>query len=53
MLDAMGIDTGIDLEKLFSVRNILSEALPEEPLYGYTANAGLPIGYQSQNKVIN
>lgn len=53
MLDAMGIDTGIDLEKLFSVRNILSEALPEEPLYGYTANAGLPIGYQPQNKVIN
>ena len=53
MLDAMGIDTGIDLEKLFSVRNILSEVLSEEPLYGYTAYDGLPIGYQPQIKVIN
>ena len=46
MLDAMGFDTGIDLDKLFSVRDILSKALPKEPLYGFTANAGLPLGYK-------
>ena len=46
MLDAMGFDTGIDLNKLFSIRDILSKALPDEPLYGYTANAGLPLGYK-------
>ena len=46
MLDAMGFDTGIDLDKLFSIRDILSKALPDEPLYGYTANAGLPLGYK-------
>ena len=46
MLDAMGFDTVIDLDKLFSVRDILSKALPKEPLYGFTANAGLPLGYK-------
>ena len=46
MLDAMGYETGIDLDKLFQIRNILSDALPEEPLYGYTIDAGLPVGYK-------
>ena len=46
MLDAMGFDTGIYLYKLFSIRDILSKALPDEPLYCYTANAGLPLGYK-------
>ena len=46
MLDAMGYETGIDLEKLFSIRNVLSDALPDEPLYGYTIDAGLPVGYK-------
>jgi hydroxymethylglutaryl-CoA lyase len=46
MLDAMGYETGIDLEKLFSIRNILSDAMPDEPLYGYTIDAGLPVGYK-------
>lgn len=45
MLDAMGFDTGIDLEKLLAVRDILHRALPGEPLYGFTADAGLPKGY--------
>jgi hydroxymethylglutaryl-CoA lyase len=43
MLDAMGYETGIDLQKLMRVREILQEALPGEPLYGFTPDAGLPL----------
>lgn len=45
MLDAMGLDCGIDLNKLLKVREILADALPGEPLYGFTADAGLPLGF--------
>ena len=45
MLAAMGLETGIDIEKLLAVRNILIEALPDEPLYGFTPDAGLPKGF--------
>lgn len=44
MLQAMGIDTGIDLPKLLEVRRIVADALPGEPLYGFTPDAGLPLG---------
>ncbi|SDC83392.1 hydroxymethylglutaryl-CoA lyase [Sphingomonas sp. YR710] len=47
MLDAMGIDTGIDLQKLIAVRTILAESLPGEPLYGFLPDAGLPRGFRS------
>lgn len=46
MLEAMGIDTGIDLTKLLKVRDIVAEALPGEPLYGFTPDAGLPLGFK-------
>lgn len=46
MLEAMGIDTGINLEKLLKVRDIVAEALPGEPLYGFTPDAGLPLGFE-------
>lgn len=45
MLQSMGLETGIDLEKLLNVRNILREALPDEPLYGFVPDAGLPKGF--------
>jgi len=45
MLDAMGLRTGIDLDKLLKVRSILAEALPADELYGFTPDAGLPKGY--------
>jgi hydroxymethylglutaryl-CoA lyase len=45
MLDAMGLRTGIDLDKLLKVRSILAEALPTDELYGFTPDAGLPKGY--------
>ena len=45
MLQSMGYETGIDLEKLMKVRAIVAAALPGEPLYGFTADAGLPLGF--------
>lgn len=45
MLAAMGYDTGIDIEKLLAVRQILLQALPQEDLYGFTPDAGLPLGF--------
>jgi hydroxymethylglutaryl-CoA lyase len=42
----MGLDTGIDLPKLLQVRQILQEALPNEALYGFTPEAGLPLGFK-------
>ena len=50
MLEAMGLNTGIDLPKLLEVRNILREALPDEPLYGFTPDAGLPLGFEPATK---
>ena len=46
MLEAMGLCTGVDIDKLLAVRNILSEALPDEPLYGFVPDAGVPKGFQ-------
>jgi len=48
MLNAMGHDTGIDLEKLLEVRSILAQALPGEPLYGFTPDAGPMLDYKER-----
>lgn len=45
MLNAMGVNTGIDLDKLLAVRAILEAALPGEPLYGFTPLAGPMLDY--------
>jgi hydroxymethylglutaryl-CoA lyase len=45
MLDSMGLETGIDLDKLLAVRDVVAAALPEEELYGFTPESGLPKGY--------
>ena len=47
MLDSMGLRTGIDLQKLISVRDILKSNLPGTELYGAVAKAGLPAQYVS------
>jgi len=44
MLEAMGLHTGVDLEKLLAAREILASAVPNEELYGYVPAAGLPRG---------
>lgn len=46
MLDAMGLRTGIDLDRLLEARAVLADALPGEPLYGFVADAGLPLGHR-------
>lgn len=45
MFESMGIKTGIDLEALFAVRERLASDLGDEPLYGFTPLAGLPLGF--------
>ena len=45
MLEAMGYRTGIDIDRLVESRAILAAALPDEPLYGFIPDAGVPIGF--------
>jgi hydroxymethylglutaryl-CoA lyase len=45
MFEAMGVRTGIDLQQLIAARAPLREALPGEPVYGMTPEAGLPKGF--------
>lgn len=49
MLQAMGLKTGIDLPALLEVRKIVAAALPGESLYGFTPDAGLPLGFVPEN----
>ncbi|HZU89196.1 MAG TPA: hydroxymethylglutaryl-CoA lyase [Stellaceae bacterium] len=42
MLEAMGFATGIDLERLVKVRDLLARTLPGIALHGAIAKAGLP-----------
>lgn len=48
MFEAMGVSTGINLERLIAARAPLAAALPAEPLYGMTPGAGLPLGFVQQ-----
>lgn len=45
MLEAMGLETGIDLPRLLAVRDIVKAAVPGEEMYGFTPDAGLPLGF--------
>ena len=45
LLESMGLRTGVDVERLIEARSILAAGLPEEELYGYLADAGLPKGF--------
>lgn len=45
MFEAMGIHTGVDIEKLIAAREPLQAGLPGEPIYGMTPLAGLPKGW--------
>jgi hydroxymethylglutaryl-CoA lyase len=46
MFEAMGVSTGIDLDRLMRVREILATSLAGEPLYGFLPDAGLPVGFR-------
>ena len=45
MFEAMGVRTGIDIERLIAARAPLIAGLPGEPVYGMTPEAGLPKGF--------
>ncbi len=45
MFEAMGVRTGVDLDKLFAAREPLQRGLPGEPIYGMTPESGLPKGW--------
>lgn len=45
MLEAMGYKTGINFELFFQARAVLAEILPNESLYGFIPDAGLPKGF--------
>ena len=42
LCESKGFVTGIDIDRLIAVRAILRESMPNEPLYGGLARAGLP-----------
>jgi hydroxymethylglutaryl-CoA lyase len=44
LCESKGFATGIDIDKLIKVRAVLRQAMPNEPLYGGLARAGLPCG---------
>ncbi|MFD2753979.1 hydroxymethylglutaryl-CoA lyase [Comamonas terrae] len=46
MFEAMGIRTGVDLERLIAARQALAAGLPGEELYGMLPPAGLPQGFE-------
>ena len=46
LLESMGLSTGIDLEALFDVRELVQAALPDIELFGFTPAAGLPLGFR-------
>ena len=47
MFESMGLATGIDMAKLLEARKMMVSALPEEPVYGHMALAGLPKGFRA------
>lgn len=49
LLESMGVDTGVDLERLIAARDVLLEGLPGEAVYGYVQNAGVHKGFRYAN----
>jgi hydroxymethylglutaryl-CoA lyase len=49
LLESMGLDTGIDIDKLIAARAVLSEGLPGEPIYGHLPDAGVTKGFRYAN----
>jgi len=45
MFESMGVSTGIDMVKLIAAREVVKSGLPGVPVYGMTADAGLPLGF--------
>ncbi len=52
LLEAMGLKTGIDFDRLMAARDVVATALPDVELYGFTPDAGLPL-CSPQNSTLN
>ena len=48
LCESKGFPTGIDLDQLVAVRAILKSEMPNEPLYGGLARAGVPRGSKAK-----
>ncbi|WP_337879398.1 hydroxymethylglutaryl-CoA lyase [Rheinheimera sp.] len=46
LLEAMGLETGINFEALCAARAVFADAMPGTELYGFTPLAGLPKGFE-------
>lgn len=51
MFEAMGVNTGVSLEKLFEAREVLRLGLPGEAIYGMVPEAGLPKGFSKKGSI--
>ncbi len=47
MLEAMGFETGIDLDRLVAVRELVHGFLPDVAQHGAIAKAGLPKNFHA------
>jgi hydroxymethylglutaryl-CoA lyase len=47
MLDSMGLETGVDLEQLLKIRELIRSTLPDIEMHGAIARAGLPVNYKT------
>ncbi len=45
MLESMGLATGVDLDALLAIRELLTQNIPDEPLHGLIARADVPKGF--------
>ncbi|OUR77269.1 hydroxymethylglutaryl-CoA lyase [Alphaproteobacteria bacterium 46_93_T64] len=48
LCETKGLKTGIDLEELMKIRELLKVEMPTEPLYGAVAKAGIPLGFEAR-----
>lgn len=46
MVEAMGLNTGINFEALCAARKVFTELMPSTELYGFSPLAGLPKGFE-------
>jgi hydroxymethylglutaryl-CoA lyase len=51
MFESMGCQTGVDVHRLMAARESLAAGLPNEPIYGMTPLAGLPLGWKQQGSI--
>jgi hydroxymethylglutaryl-CoA lyase len=52
MFEAMGVRTGVSIPGLIQARSALRAGLPNEPLYGMLADAGLPMNFSPATQTL-